>query len=192
MTFLSRGGSADVTVPANSSILVSSLGSGTTKVLYGTAYSANNQPTFYTLNSVVTGGSLLLGPFASAQPIRLEASFACDIDYSVNTGRISKSVANALTAKAGGAQVGATACPADVNRFTVVATAADSAILPAALPGVELTVINAAAANSMNVFPAVGEAINALAANTAFAVAANKHCVFTCAVAGVWNSNLTA
>lgn len=44
MTFLSRGGSADVTVPAGSSILVSSFGTGTTKVLYGTAYSASNQP----------------------------------------------------------------------------------------------------------------------------------------------------
>lgn len=192
MTFLSRAGSVDVTVPAGSSILVSSLGTGTTKVYYGTAYSANNQPTVYTLNSVVTTGSLLLGPFASAQPVRIEASIACDVDYSIGTGRVQKSVVNGLTAKAGGGQSGATLCTADVNRVTTVATAADSVLLPAALPGVEVTVINAAAANSMNVFPATGDAINALSANTALAVAANKHVIFSCAVAGVWNSNLTA
>lgn len=192
MTFLTRAGTADVTVPAGSSILVSSLSSGTTRVLYGTSYSAGNQPTVYTQSGLVTGGSLLLGPFVAAQPVRIEASFACDVDYSVGTGRVSKSVLNALTAKAGGGQSGATLCTADVNRFTTVATAADSALLPAALPGVEVTVINAAAANSMNVFPGTGDAINALAANTALAVAANKHVVFTCAVAGVWNSNLTA
>jgi hypothetical protein len=38
----------------------------------------------------------------------------------------------------------------------------------------------------------VGDAINALSANAAFAMAANKAAEFVCAVDGTWNSILTA
>jgi predicted alternative tryptophan synthase beta-subunit len=58
--------------------------------------------------------------------------------------------------------------------------------------GEDLVVINAAAANSMNVFPAVGEKINAAAANAAFAMAANKTAVFYVTGAGQWHALLTA
>lgn len=99
---------------------------------------------------------------------------------------------DAITAFAGGGQGSAVQLTSVVNRVTTVGTAADSVKLPAAVPGLEVTVINAAAANAMNVFPATGEVINALAANTAISVAANKAISFFCAVAGVWNSQLTA
>lgn len=102
------------------------------------------------------------------------------------------STANAITANAGGGQTNAVQLAAAINRVTTVATAADSVKLPAATAGAELTVINAAAANSMNVFPTTGDNINALAANAAFAVAANKTARFYCAVNGTWNSMLTA
>jgi uncharacterized protein (DUF2126 family) len=94
-----------------------------------------------------------------------------------------------LTALVGGAQAG-TALTVGINRFTTVASAADSAQLPASVAGT--VVINAAAANSMNVFPQTGDIINALAANAAFAVAANKTATFYCAVAGRWNAQLSA
>ena len=68
---------------------------------------------------------------------------------------------NGLTALAGGGQTGATPLIEGVNRFTTVTTTGDSAILPLAVPGNRVTVINAGA-NSMNVFPAVGQSINAL------------------------------
>ena len=55
-----------------------------------------------------------------------------------------------------------------------------------------MVVINAAAANSMNVFPAVGDAINAVAANGAFAIAANKTVLFYCITAGRWHTITTA
>lgn len=102
------------------------------------------------------------------------------------------SAVNGLTAKAGGGQSGATAITSVINRFTTVGTAADSALLPSAAVGMQVTVVNAAAANSMNVFPATGEVINALAANTAFAVAAGKTCTFYCANAGQWHTVLSA
>ncbi len=104
---------------------------------------------------------------------------------------------NGLTAHAGGTQAGALAdanakITADIARFTTVGTAADSGVLPAALKGRCITVTNAAAANSMNVFPNTGDQINALGANAAFALAAGKSAEFTCAVAGQWHAVLTA
>lgn len=97
-----------------------------------------------------------------------------------------------LTAKAGGGQGGGPTINRMVNRVTTVATAADSVTLPASAAGMEVTIINAAAANSMNVFPATGEAINALGANTAFALAANKTVTAFCTTAGQWHTQLTA
>ena len=100
---------------------------------------------------------------------------------------------NGITALAGGGQSGATQMRSQtINRVTTVATAGDSVLLPNAINGKMLVVINAAAANSMNVFPQSGEKINALSADAAFAMAANKTALFVCAVDGTWNTALTA
>lgn len=100
--------------------------------------------------------------------------------------------ANALTAFAGGGQANAVQLTAQINRVTVVATAADSVKLPAALAKAQVVVINAAAANAMNVYPQTGEFINDLAVDLPIFVAANKTIVFYCAVNATWNSVLTA
>lgn len=97
-----------------------------------------------------------------------------------------------LTAFAGGGQASGTAIVRDSVRFTTVGTAADSGKLPAARAGMNITVANAAAANSMNVFPQTGESINALGANVAFALAANKTAEFSCQVDGQWHAVLSA
>ena len=99
---------------------------------------------------------------------------------------------NGITAFAGGGQASATQLSARLSRVTTVATAADSVKLPPAVPNRECVVINAAAANAMNIFPQSGEIINALAADAAISCAANKVMEFFCAVAGTWNSQLTA
>lgn len=101
-------------------------------------------------------------------------------------------VTNGITAFAGGGQGSAVALTSTINRVTTVATAADSVRLPAAVAGAVVFVANAAAANSMNVFPATGESINALSANAAFAMAANTRAAFFCAVNGVWSAVLSA
>lgn len=108
------------------------------------------------------------------------------------SGNYIASAVNALTAHAGGGQGSATALTKQINRVTTVGTAGDSVILPAATAGLAITVINAAAANAMDVFPQSGEVINALAADTALSVAANKTVIFFCAVNGTWNSVVTA
>lgn len=92
-----------------------------------------------------------------------------------------------LTAHAGGGQQPASPVTTSFTEFTTVTTAADSATLPPALvPGTQVMIANAAAVNSMNVFPNTGDKINALSANAAYALAAGKNVTFTVAKAGQW------
>lgn len=95
------------------------------------------------------------------------------------------SQADSLTAHAGGGQALGTPVTTMLARFSVVATAGDSALLPVSKPGMVVTVFNGAA-NSMNIFPQSGEAINALGANTAFAAATLTVTIFYCLTAGQW------
>lgn len=92
------------------------------------------------------------------------------------------------TAHAGGGQGSATLIAASMVRFSTVVTAGDSAILPASKPGMNIIVTNATAATSMNVFPAVGDAINALGANAAFALGGGKSVTFICYTSGQWHT----
>lgn len=105
---------------------------------------------------------------------------------------------NGLTAFAGGGQtngtpIGTISGQGDAvnNRFTTVASAGDSALLPQASAGLEYKVFNQTG-TSMNVFPFLGDAINGGSANAAFAVAANKGAMFVCMVNGFWNAILSA
>ncbi len=59
------------------------------------------------------------------------------------TNQIFQSTQEGLTAHAGGLQPLATPIVSMCARFTTCATIGDSAILPAAMPGLEITVINA-------------------------------------------------
>ncbi len=99
-----------------------------------------------------------------------------------------ESYTNGVTAVAGGGQSAVSNITATVTRVTTVATAGDSLTLPKAAPGLRYKVINKAAANSMNVFPFLGDAINALGANAAFALAATKSVEFISCASGVWDT----
>jgi hypothetical protein len=102
------------------------------------------------------------------------------------------SAKNAITAHAGGGQGSATVLDEAISRVVTVASGNDSVVLPAAKAGMVRVVKNAHASNSMNVFPYSGDAINALSANSAYAVAATKVVMFVCAVDGTWDTLLTA
>jgi hypothetical protein len=102
-----------------------------------------------------------------------------------------QSYTNAMTAFAGGGQASATMLATVLNRLTTVATINDSVRLPTAVAGMTVTVLNASP-NSANVFPATGDAINAGAANAAFAVAGGKTATFFTTIAGFWHSMLSA
>ena len=99
---------------------------------------------------------------------------------------------NAISASATQTQVAATAMTTTINRVTVVGTAGDAVKLPAAVAGKVVIVKNADAADAVGVFPASGDAINALSANAVYSLAALKGVLFFCAVAGTWDTILTA
>jgi hypothetical protein len=65
-----------------------------------------------------------------------------------------------LTALAGGGQAGATVLKYAFNRVDVVANAADSVLLPLAIPGTEVFVDNNQAANALQVFGQVSNPNN--------------------------------
>ena len=113
--------------------------------------------------------------------------------FQQNAGEFMYKTATAgITAHAGGGQANAVPLTSAMNRVSTVASAGDSVLLPASAVGLQITATNAAALNSMNVFPATGDAINALGANAAFAVAAGKTAIFSCSLAGQWDSVLSA
>jgi hypothetical protein len=97
------------------------------------------------------------------------------------------SVQTGIVAHAGGGQGAAVQLTAMNCFIATVATAGDSVKLPPAKVGMEITVINqSATATGPNVFPATGESINALSANTAIAVAPQTVLIFFCGIAGTW------
>jgi hypothetical protein len=96
-----------------------------------------------------------------------------------------QSTANGLTASATQTQAAGTPITAMLAVFTTVGVAGNAATLPASVQGMVITVANNGA-NSMNVFPALGDKINALTANTAIAVVNATITIFYCSVAGQW------
>jgi hypothetical protein len=105
-------------------------------------------------------------------------------------------VSQPLTAHAGGTQAGLQLGPG-ISLITTVATGGDSVVLPKAIAGSILVIVNAAAANACDVFPYLGDFIDALAVNAFFALAANKASIWiavsgSASVAGTWASLVTA
>lgn len=98
-----------------------------------------------------------------------------------------ESVANALTAHAGGGQTSALQLAAQMNRVTTVATSGDSVKLPASAPGLRVTVVNNGA-NPMQVFGAGTDTINGIATATGVSQLPNSVVDYITAVAGLWQS----
>jgi len=104
----------------------------------------------------------------------------------------STSFASAITAFAGGGQTSATQLNNCVNEVVTVASAADSVKLPRSYPGAEVVVINAHAANAIQVFGTSPDTINGVATGTGVSQAATKSAVYRCPVAGKWYRILSA
>lgn len=143
----------------------------------------------------ISAALAIIATVAAAYAITPTGTNSQNQNMYVKVGYEVLSVDNALTAFAGGGQANATQLAAAFNRFTVVATAADSAKLQQCttdLIGLQVTVANADAADAMNVFPATGQSINLLAANTAISVPAVRSMIFTCVANGLWQSILSS
>lgn len=83
-----------------------------------------------------------------------------------------------LTAFAGGGQGSATLLGSSYNEFTVVATAGDSAKLMVGHPKGTKVLVKNNGANSMDIFPAVGDQIDTLGLNNAVSLSAGKAILF--------------
>lgn len=95
-----------------------------------------------------------------------------------------------ITAKAGGGQRANADLNAMINRVTTVASPGDSGTLPVARAGLQVVVVSTSS-TSMNIMPGVGDAINNLGANAAFAFtgsAPGKAVMFVCVSNGQWQS----
>lgn len=97
---------------------------------------------------------------------------------------------NAITAFATGGQTSAVAITTPFARITVCATIGDSVKLPLSVAGLCYTVTNSGA-TAADIFPFLGDLIDALAVNTAIRLAPGTTAVFSCAVAGTWNCQST-
>lgn len=110
-------------------------------------------------------------------------------------GRFNKLVLDTespLTARAGGGQASATVLTDSISHVVTVATAADSVKLPPAVVGTFRIVINAHAANAIQVFGDGTDTINDVAAATGVSQAALKTAMYICPVAGKWFRILSA
>ncbi len=105
------------------------------------------------------------------------------------SGGDSGALVTGITAFAGGGQSSATVLTGRFNNVTTVATAADSVKLPAAAAGLVVVVRNGAA-NALAVFPATGDAINALSANASITVPTLGTMTFTAINATTWYSSI--
>src|ERR1700753_3431115 len=113
--------------------------------------------------------------------------------------QLSNSGKGGLTALAGGGLSAATPlAPAYINEFTVVASANDSCVVPPAIAGLEVTIINSGAQNlrvyCQNSNPGNGGAADTIipeagGAGVAFiTVSAAGIAVLSCAMVGRWKS----
>ncbi len=121
------------------------------------------------------------------KPEPLHVDFA---DGLTSKDLIACTVKTGITALASGGQTGATPLTGQFNNITVCATGGDSVMLPL-IPqdgsSIAVWVKNNGAA-SCNVFPQVGDTINALSANTALAVANTAKQIFVSVSGSNWQS----
>ena len=96
-----------------------------------------------------------------------------------------------ITAGSVQTQIGALALNYRNYRVATVTVAGDSVTLPQGIPGMRMTIQSAAGVNAMNVFPALGDKINAAAANAALSLLALKTAEFICTKLGQWITNPT-
>lgn len=137
-------------------------------------------------NLTVTGtttlnGNLVLGDAAADSLIvNATTTYEGPINYSNATG---------ITAFATGGQASATALTEETNNVTTVATAGDSVKLPAAEAGKHVYVKNSGA-TALDIFPATGDSIDALAVNLAIRIQPGSTVNFRAKDGTVWESNV--
>jgi len=99
-----------------------------------------------------------------------------------------ESFADNLIATAGGGQGGAFQIASEISRFTTVATAGDSSMLPPAVAGLTLMVIHHGV-KPMQVYGNGADTIDDQAATTGVSQMVNSVVVYVCTTPGKWYAN---
>lgn len=162
------------------------------------------------MKRLILAAVALAGLLGIAHAVNISGTNSQNENSVLKMGYERVSVTDSIVAFSGGGQTSAVLMDSAYNRVITVAAGNDSVKLPSCHTGASNTgplaasaisgntiglvvwVTNAAAANSMNVYPQTGEAINALGNNNPYAMAANKTSQFICGTAGIWYSNLGA
>jgi len=98
-----------------------------------------------------------------------------------------------ITALAGGGRSSSTpVLVLGLNVVTTVATAADSVVLPSAVAGSVVYLLNADSADAVQVFANASDTINGTAGATGVSYAAAKRVLFLAVDNGVWIANVLA
>jgi hypothetical protein len=156
-----------------------SLATGTAAVTVSLGAGATVSGSLKTLNIGNAGVS------GSTTNINIGSAVSGATSTTTMNGLVIDSISAAVSA-AGATQATATALVANINNVTVVAAAANGVRLPTAVAGMRILVRNSDAADALNIYPATGGAINALAANAAFSLAAGSTIELMATTATQW------
>lgn len=91
-----------------------------------------------------------------------------------------------IIAYAGGGQTNATQLTTEYNKVTVITTNADSVKMPDATTGKRIFIVNADSAQSLAIFPKVGELFEGLSANTSVSLTFQASLEAFCFIDGTW------
>lgn len=100
--------------------------------------------------------------------------------------------ATGIVPHAGGGQTSATLLTALFNSFNTVTTNGDSIKLPAAVPFLQVTAQNLNNFRAAQVFGSGTDTINLIATGTGVSLLPNTSIVFTCTIAGNWNTTIVS
>lgn len=128
-------------------------------------------------------------PFPSMGPYLLSGSFLSLLFSRIFQGGLNRE--DGITATSGGTKAAARVLTKSLNRVSVCAVNADSALLPAAIAGSILLLTNSGAA-SLQVFGKGTDTINGIATATGVAQAAGLSALYVCYTAGAWHRILSA
>ena len=125
------------------------------------------------------------GVSGSTTAINIGSAISGATSTTTLNGLVINSISAAVSA-AGTAQGTATALVSNINNVTVVATGATGVRLPTAVAGMRILIRNSDSADTLNIYPATGGTINALAANAAFTLTAGSTTELMATTATQW------
>ena len=157
----------------------SAIGSGTGTATQSLGAGAVTSGSTKTVNIGTAGVS------GSTTTINIGSAVSGATSTTTLNGLVIDSISAAVSA-AGTAQGTATALVSNINNVTVVATGATGVRLPTAVAGMRILIRNSDSADTLNIYPATGGTINALAANAAFTLTAGSTTELMATTATQW------